>query len=112
MTRDYPEDNRQRPFPPAEPVAGELANERVEPEVSEYNPYAIAAVGVGILGLVMLQIVFAPLAIILGALGVHYAEKNMPDTKRLAIGGYLLGIVDGIVWLILAAVFHITFFPL
>jgi hypothetical protein len=49
---------------------------------------------------------------VLGALGYHSAQKSMPSTWRLAVAGYVLGIVDGIIWLILASVFHIPFFPL
>lgn len=79
---------------------------------SEYNVFAIISVSCGILGLVMLQIVLAPAAIVFGALGVHAAQKTVPDTRRLAVAGYTLGIVDGFVWLILASVFHVTFFPL
>lgn len=79
---------------------------------SEYNVWAIVSVSCGILGLVMLQIVLAPLAIIFGALGVHGARHTVPDTQKLAVAGYSLGIVDGIIWLVLASVFHVTFFPL
>jgi hypothetical protein len=111
MKPGYPEDNRQRDFPPPQ-RAVEVENVRPGTEVSEYNVPAIISVCCGILGLFMLQIILAPTAIVLGALGVHSAKKSLPSTWRLAVAGYVLGIVDGIIWLILASVFHIAFFPL
>ena len=106
---NHPEDNRPRAYPA--PTDG-VPNVRPDPGASEYNVPAIISVSCGILGLVMLQIVFAPVAIIFGALGVHTARHTATDTRRLAMIGYSLGIVDGFVWLILASVFHLTFFPL
>ncbi|HEV7193052.1 MAG TPA: DUF4190 domain-containing protein [Jatrophihabitantaceae bacterium] len=104
-----PDDNPPRAYPrPADPAP----NSRPDGEQAEYNVFAIISVSCGILGLVMLQIVLAPLAIIFGALGVHAARDTGPDTRRLAVAGYSLGILDGIIWLVLASVFHLTFFPL
>jgi hypothetical protein len=111
MKPGYPEDNRHRAFPA--PHQGlELDNVHRAGEESEYNVLAIISVCCGILGLFMLQVALAPAAIVLGALGYHSAKKSMPSTWRLAVAGYVLGIVDGIIWLILASVFHIAFFPL
>lgn len=104
-----PDDNPPRAYsPPTEPAP----NIRVGGDQSEYNVFAIISVSCGILGLVMLQIVLAPIAIIFGALGVHAARDTEPDTSKLAVAGYALGILDGIIWLILASVFHLAFFPL
>jgi hypothetical protein len=111
MKPGYPEDNRHRAFP-APPRGVELENAHSAPAESEYNVLAIISVCCGILGLFMLQVALAPAAIVLGALGYHSAQKSMPATSRLAVAGYVLGIVDGIIWLILASVFHIRFFPL
>jgi hypothetical protein len=105
----YPENNRPQDFPP---LSAGPKNVRPETELTEYNVFAIISVCFGILGLVMLQIAFAPLAIVFGALGVHASRKTQTDTRKLAVTGYVLGIVDGIIWLILASVFHVTFFPL
>lgn len=106
--RRPPEDNRQRPYPRP---SDDAPNTRPG-EGSEYNVFAIISVSCGILGLVMLQVVLAPLAIVFGALGVHAARTTVTDTRRLAVTGYALGIVDGFIWLILASVFHLAFFPL
>jgi len=103
-----PDDNPPRPYPRPDPDA---PNSRPQ-EGSEYNVFAIISVSCGILGLVMLQIVLAPLAIVFGALGVHAARETVTDTRRLAMIGYALGIADGAIWLVLASVFHLAFFPL
>lgn len=103
-----PDDNPPRPYP--RPI-DDAPNVHPQ-EGSEYNVFAIISVSCGILGLVMLQIVLAPLAIVFGALGVHASRDTVTDTRRLALIGYALGIVDGAIWLILASVFHLTFFPL
>ncbi len=105
-----PEENRPRSFPAA-PAGAELENVRTD-QLPEYNPPAIIGMCCGILGLVVLQIVLAPAAIIFGAFGVHYSRRTIPGTRKLAIAAYLLGIVDGLVWLVLASVWHVTFFPL
>lgn len=105
-----PDENRARDFPPPA-VDPSLANERLD-EFSEYNVPAIVGVCCGILGLVVLQVGFAPAAIVLGALGVHYAQRRAPGTRKLAITSYVLGIVDGLVWLVLASVWHVPFWPL
>ena len=47
---------------------------------SEYSVSQIISVSCGILGVVMLQIVLAPLAIVFGALGVHAARNTVTDT--------------------------------
>ncbi|MDP9093193.1 MAG: DUF4190 domain-containing protein [Actinomycetota bacterium] len=111
MKPGFPEDNRHRAFPHA-PQGIEIENVHHAPAQSEYNVLAISSMCCGILGLFMVQIVLAPAAIVLGALGYHSAQRSMTSTWRLAVAGYVLGIVDGIIWLILASVFHIPFFPL
>jgi hypothetical protein len=105
-----PDENRPRDFPVAR-TGAELENVRTD-QLSEYNVPAIIGVCCGILGLVVLQIALAPAAIILGAFGVHYSRRTIPGTRKLAIAAYVLGIVDGLLWLVLASVWHVTFFPL
>ena len=87
---------------PAEPAAD---------EVPEYNPRAILAVCSGILGLFVFQMVLAPLTIVLSAVAYH-STGNDPWARKLTYVGYVLGIVDGIVWLVLASVFDVKLFPL
>ncbi len=77
----------------------------------EYNVFAILSMSCGILGLFVLQIALAPAAIVFGALGVHSA-KQMPSTRRLAVAGYALGMVDGVLWLALVTLFQAKTFPL
>lgn len=106
-----PADNPPREFPAVPPPGAEVPNVRTD-QLSEYNVPAIIGVCCGILGLVVLQIALAPAAIIFGAFGVHYSARCIPGTRRLAITAYVLGIVDGLVWLVLASVWHVAFFPL
>ncbi|HJQ44344.1 MAG TPA: hypothetical protein VJ831_14745 [Jatrophihabitantaceae bacterium] len=82
-----------------------------EQEVPEYNPQAIVAVCCGILGLFLLQVVLAPLTIVLSAIAYHSTEGD-PWSRRLTYVGYTLGILDGIVWLVLESVFDVRLFPL
>ena len=106
-----PADNPPRDFPAAAPPHVDLQNDRID-QLSEYNVPAIIGICCGILGLVVLQVALAPAAIVFGAFGVHYAQRCIPGTRRLAITAYVLGILDGLVWLVLASVWHVTFFPL
>jgi hypothetical protein len=105
-----PGDNPPRDFPVVPPGAA-ADNVRID-QLSEYNVPAIIGMCCGILGLVVFQIALAPAAIIFGAYGVHYAKRCIPGTQRLAVTAYVLGIVDGLVWLVLASVWHVSFFPL
>ena len=82
-----------------------------EQDVPEYNFRAIAAVCCGILGLFMLQVVLAPLTIVLSAVAYHSTEGD-PWARKLSYVGYALGILDGIVWLVLESVFDVRLFPL
>ena len=81
------------------------------PEAPEYNPRAILAVCSGILGLFVFQIALAPLTIVLSAIAYHSTEGD-PWARKLTYVGYTLGILDGIVWLVLASVFDVRLFPL
>jgi hypothetical protein len=111
VTPGYHDDNPQRGFPGPGPAGTENGTQPHDDPEPEYNVWAIISVCCGILGLVMLQVILAPAAIVLGALGVHSA-KRIPSTQRLAVAGYVLGILDGLVWLLVASVFHIASFPL
>lgn len=57
--------------------------------------FAITSLVLGILGLFVLGILFGPLAIIFGAIGLNRGEGGM------AVAGLILGIVDLLLWLIL-----------
>jgi hypothetical protein len=72
--------------------------------------FAATAVAIGILGLFILQLVLGPVAIVLSALAWHHGEGD-PWARKLARTGYLLGAVDGIVWLIAESVFHLKLIP-
>jgi hypothetical protein len=80
-------------------------------EPPEYNAWAITAVCCGILGLFVLQVFLAPVTIVISAIGYHFTEGD-PWARKLTYVGYVLGIVDGLVWLVLESVFHVRLFPL
>jgi hypothetical protein len=65
------------------------------------NGMAIAALVVGLIGLLLFPIILGPLAIIFGAVGLGFANKNNGSGKGLAIAGLIIGCVD-LLWFFVA----------
>lgn len=84
-------------FPPQDPMYGQ--------PIKRTNGMAIAALVIGIIGLLVLQIILGPLAIIFGAVGLNFAKNNNGSGKGLAIAGLVLGIVDLLLFVIVLALF-------
>jgi hypothetical protein len=68
------------------------------------NGMAVAALVVGLIGLVLFGVVMGILAIIFGALGIGKANKIGGKGKGMAIAGLILGVVDILVFIVLMAV--------
>ena len=67
------------------------------------NGQAIAALVLGIVGLVLLNYILGPLAIIFGGVGLYRANHGA-ERRGMSITGIILGIVDLILWGVLLAV--------
>jgi uncharacterized protein DUF4190 len=74
-------------------------------QMKRTNGMGIAALVVGIIGIFFLQIILGPLAIIFGAVGMGFANKNNGSGKGLAIAGLILGCVDLLLFFIVMAMF-------
>ena len=68
------------------------------------NGMAITALVLGLLGLFLFGIVLGPLAIIFGAVGMSFANKNNGSGKGLAVAGLVLGILDCLVFVVILGV--------
>lgn len=66
------------------------------------NGMAIASLLCAIVGLLILEIILGPLAIIFGAIGLSRANKGAPN-RGLAVAGLLIGGFDVLVFLLLIA---------
>lgn len=64
------------------------------PPVKRTNGFGITALVMGLVGLILLPPLLGIMAIIFGAVGIGFANKNMGSGKGIAIAGLILGIVD------------------
>ena len=69
------------------------------PVSGDTNAFGIVALCCGVVGLIILPILFGPLAIVFGALGLNKSGKGM------AISGLVLGIVQIIIMIALIATY-------
>ncbi|MFE1944059.1 DUF4190 domain-containing protein [Streptomyces massasporeus] len=69
---------------------------------SRTNGLAIASLCCGIIGLLFLNIILGPLAIIFGA--VARRQASVKNGAGMAKAGIILGIVDVVLWLVLLAI--------
>ncbi|GGY19858.1 DUF4190 domain-containing protein [Streptomyces djakartensis] len=69
---------------------------------SRTNGLAIASLCCGVIGLIFLNIILGPVAIILGA--VARRQAAVKNGAGMAKAGIILGVVDIVLWLVLLAV--------
>ncbi len=74
------------------------------PPTKRTNGFAITALVLGLIGLLILGPLMGILAIIFGAVGMGFANKNGGVGKGLAVAGLVLGICDILVFIVLIAV--------
>jgi hypothetical protein len=67
------------------------------------NGMAVAALVVGLIGLLLFGVVMGILAIIFGAIGIGKANALGGKGKGMAIAGLILGVVDILAWIIILA---------
>jgi hypothetical protein len=105
----YLDDNGYHQYP-LPPDASSPAAEVNSPPM-QFDVFAIASVTCAFFGLFIWQIALAPLAIVLGAIGVHTAG-GVRSARRMAVVGYAWGAFDGLLWLLVVSVFNVSSFPL
>lgn len=67
--------------------------------VKRTNGFGITALVLGLVGLLLLPPLLGIMAIIFGAVGIGFANKNNGSGKGLAIAGLVMGIVD-LLWFV------------
>lgn len=93
---------------------GEITSESAKPGIPPKNGKGIAALVLGILGLI-LSLCFGPfiilsiLAIIFGALGIREANAGLATNRGMSIAGLVMGLVAIVVYLALILVFGSIF---
>ena len=95
---------------PAEPglPPDDLAPDNLAPETSGgIDPLSVAAVVVGLLGIVVFGILAALIAGILGSIAGQRA-REAGRSLELAYLAFILAAVDGVVWLVLHLLFDIA----
>jgi len=104
----YPQDpppERPQQYPPAPPPgypSGPQYGGYPQP-TQQGNGLAIAGFVCGLVGLLILNIILGPLALIFGGIGLSRANKGAPH-RGLAIGAFVLGAIDVILFFILLAI--------
>ena len=88
-----------------------IARSTAQIQTQNANGLAIAGLVCGLVGLIFINYVLGPLAIIFGGIGWHRAN-NGARHRGMSIAAVVLGIVDIVVWVVLlvAAVRHGGFF--
>jgi hypothetical protein len=102
----YLDDNGYHEYPP--PL--DAATDPPEAPPQQFDVFALASVICALFGLLIWQVALGPLAIVLGAVGVHTSQSS--SARRMAIVGYAWGAFDGLLWLVIVSVFHVSGFPL
>ena len=86
--------------PAAPPAAGQQPARTVQPT----SGFSIASLVLGIIGFAG---IFAVLAIIFGAIGIHRAKTSGAGGKGMAITGLVLGILWIVLWIAFVTIFLI-----